>query len=157
MEIVWLKVEELKPYKDNAKIHTEQQVANVAESIRQIGWRQPIVVDGEKTVVVGHCRLMAAKRLGESEVPCIVADDLTENQLKAYRIIDNKCNESEWDEATLIEELAEVDLSGFDFEWPDEEEKPEAEPIELEDESGENEGKECKCPKCGFVFWEAKK
>ena len=77
MEIIMKKVSELTPYGKNAKKHDEKQIANVAESIKEMGWLQPIVIDADGVVVVGHCRLMAAKKLKEKEVPCVIADDLT--------------------------------------------------------------------------------
>lgn len=67
----------IKPYKNNAKRHTDTQIANVAESIRQFGWAQPIVVDRDYTIIIGHCRYSAAKRLGLTTVPVVVAADLS--------------------------------------------------------------------------------
>ena len=105
----------LKPYEKNAKKHDDTQVANVAESIRQYGFVQPIVVDRNNVVVIGHCRLLAAKKLKMRSVPCICVDDLTDEQVKALRIVDNKCNESPWDFGFLNAELPEIDLGDFDF------------------------------------------
>ena len=105
----------LKPYEKNAKKHDDTQVANVAESIRQYGFVQPIVVDRNNVVVIGHCRLLAAKKLKMRSVPCICVDDLTDEQVKALRIVDNKCNESPWDFGFLNAELPEIDLGNFDF------------------------------------------
>ena len=105
------------PYAKNTKKHDDKQIANVAESIKQYGFVQPIVIDKDNTVVIGHCRLLAAKKLKLKEVPCVCVDDLTEQQVKALRIVDNKTNESEWDIEFLTEELAEIDLSEFDFDF----------------------------------------
>jgi site-specific DNA-methyltransferase (adenine-specific) len=112
------KVASLTPYGKNAKKHPKKQVEQVAASIREFGFNQPIVVDKAGVVIVGHGRLEAAKLLGLAEVPVIVAD-LTEEQAAAYRLADNKLNESEWDMALVIEELKllsepMVELTGFD-------------------------------------------
>lgn len=130
MEISNIPVGELKPYDKNAKLHDRRQTDNVAESIRQFGFKQPIVIDRKNVVVIGHCRLEAAKQLGLVEVPCVVADDLTDEQIKALRIVDNKTNESPWDMELVASELEEIDLSGFGFDFDTEE-------IEEDDEDEE--------------------
>ena len=111
------KLSELTPYPGNAKKHDEKQIANVAESIRQYGFVQPIVVDRDDVIVIGHCRALAAKKLGMDEVPCVSVDDLTPKQVNALRLVDNKSNESDWDFDLLAEELSGLDLSAFDFDW----------------------------------------
>lgn len=108
---------ELTPYRANAKKHDAAQVANVAESIRQYGFVQPVVVDRDGVIVIGHCRALAAEKLGMVEVPCVCVDDLTPEQVNALRLVDNKTNESPWDLDLLAAELPELDLSAFDFEW----------------------------------------
>lgn len=108
---------ELTPYRANAKKHDARQVANVAESIRQYGFVQPVVVDRDSVIVIGHCRALAAEKLGMAEVPCVCVDDLTPEQVNALRLVDNKTNESPWDLDLLGAELPELDLSAFDFEW----------------------------------------
>lgn len=117
MEIRSVKIKEIKPYDRNAKKHDDTQINNVAESIRQFGFVQPIVIDSNGVIVIGHCRFEAAKRLKYAEVPCIMVDDLTPEQVDALRIVDNKTNESPWDIDLLTEELQDLDLSIFDFEW----------------------------------------
>lgn len=117
MEIRSVKIKEIKPYDRNAKKHDDTQINNVAESIRQFGFVQPIVIDSNGVIVIGHCRFEAAKRLKYAEVPCIMVDDLTPEQVEALRIVDNKTNESPWDIDLLTEELQDLDLSMFDFEW----------------------------------------
>lgn len=117
MEIRSVKIKEIKPYDRNAKKHDDTQINNVAESIRQFGFVQPIVIDSNGVIVIGHCRFEAAKRLKYAEVPCIMVDDLTPAQVDALRIVDNKTNESPWDIDLLTEELQDLDLSMFDFEW----------------------------------------
>lgn len=117
MNIVNRKIAEIKPYEENTKKHDKTQIANVAESISQYGFVQPLVIDKDGVVVIGHCRLLAAKKLKMKEVPCVLVDDLTPEQVKALRIVDNKTNESEWDLDLLAEELPEIDLSAFDFDF----------------------------------------
>ena len=117
MKVENRKIETLKPYKKNAKKHDKTQINNVAESIRQYGFVQPIVVDKDGVIVIGHCRYEAAKVLGMKDVPCVCVDDLTEEQVKALRIVDNKSNESEWDFELLKDELPDLDLSAFDFDF----------------------------------------
>lgn len=128
MNIVEIEISKLKPYDKNAKKHSKEQVKNVAESIKQFGWQQPIVVDKDYVIIIGHCRFEAAKYLKLKVVPCAIADNLTEEQVNQLRLIDNKTNESEWDFDLLAEELNNMDLSAFDFDWelPKEEEEKEA-------------------------------
>ena len=126
MNIIEREVDKLIPYPRNAKKHDETQISNVAESIKQFGFVQPVVVDKNGVIVIGHCRTLAAKKLGMKTVPCVMVDDLTDEQVRALRIIDNKTNESPWDMELLGDELADIDLSGFDFDFDfgiDDEEK----------------------------------
>ena len=117
MRIENRRLAELTPYRANAKKHDAVQVANVAESIRQFGFVQPVVVDRDGVIVIGHCRALAAEKLGMVEVPCVCVDDLTPEQVNALRLVDNKTNESPWDLDLLAAELPELDLSAFNFEW----------------------------------------
>lgn len=125
LRIEYLPVDALKPYERNAKKHPAEQVDHIANSIREFGFRQPLVIDRDGVLVIGHGRLLAAKNLGLKAVPCIYADDLTDEQIKALRLADNKTNESGWDFAALEEELAELDYMfdmsdfGFDFDVSD--------------------------------------
>lgn len=105
------------PYAKNAKKHDNRQINNVAESIKQYGFVQPIVIDRDGVIVIGHCRALAAKKLGMEEVPCVCVDDLTPEQVNALRLVDNKSNESDWDFDLLADELPGLDLSAFDFDW----------------------------------------
>lgn len=132
MEIRNISVKDLIPYERNTKKHDKTQINNVAESIKQYGFVQPIVIDKNNVVVIGHCRLLAAKQLKMKEVPCVCVEDLTEEQVKALRIVDNKSNESEWDFDILPDELADLDLSGFDFDFGIEDEEEETEIVEDE-------------------------
>ena len=117
MKVANRNIAELMPYAGNAKKHDSTQIANVAESIRQFGFVQPIVIDQNGVIVIGHCRALAAEKLGMKEVPCVCVDDLTPEQVNALRIVDNKSNESPWDFDILPDELAELDLSNFDFDF----------------------------------------
>ena len=123
MDVRNISVKDLIPYERNTKKHDKTQINNVAESIKQYGFVQPIVIDKNNVVVIGHCRLLAAKQLKMKEVPCVCVDDLTEEQVKALRIVDNKSNESEWDFDILPDELAELDLGNFDFDFCSEDEE----------------------------------
>lgn len=117
MDITNREIAGLVPYDANAKKHDEKQIKNVAESIKQFGFVQPVVVDRAGVIVIGHCRVLAAKRLGMKEVPCVCVDDLTPEQVNALRLVDNKSNESEWNIDLLADELPGLDLSAFDFDW----------------------------------------
>ena len=117
MDIKNIAVKDLIPYEKNTKKHDDVQINNVAESIKQYGFVQPIVIDKNNVVVIGHCRLLAAKKLKMADVPCVCVDDLTEEQVKALRIVDNKSNESPWDFDFLADELADLDLNDFDFDF----------------------------------------
>jgi site-specific DNA-methyltransferase (adenine-specific) len=117
MNIVQKNVNDLIPYAKNTKKHDRKQIANVAESIKQYGFVQPVVIDRDGVIVIGHCRVLGAKKLGMKEVPCVCVDDLTPEQVNALRIVDNKSNESDWDMDLLAEELPGLDLSAFDFDF----------------------------------------
>lgn len=112
-----IKVADLKPYERNAKKHDDKQIRNVMESIRQFGFAQPIVCDKNNIVIIGHCRLIAAKRLGLRTVPVLRMEELTEEQAQKLRLLDNKLNESEWDMELLAEDIPELDWSAFDIDW----------------------------------------
>ena len=120
MEISMKRVEELTPYERNPR-HNDEAVKFVKASIEQFGFKVPIVIDANNIIVAGHTRLKAAKELGLKEVPCIVADDLTDEQVKAFRLADNKTAEAaEWDFELLNTELLDLeaifDMADFGFE-----------------------------------------
>ena len=117
MKVEMRELDSIKPYAKNAKKHDQTQIDNVAESIRQYGFVQPIVVDRDGVIVIGHCRALGAKNLGLKEVPCVCVDDLTPEQVNALRIVDNKSNESDWDLDLLEQELPELDLGAFIFDF----------------------------------------
>ena len=115
-------VSDLIPYANNSRLHSDDQVLQIASSIKEFGFLNPIIIDGDNGIIAGHGRVMAAKKLGINELPCIDASHLTEAQKKAYVIADNKLAlNAEWDFDLLkieIESLQEddfkLDLLGFD-------------------------------------------
>ena len=117
MNIENMKVKDLIPYEKNAKKHDKTQIANVAESIKRFGFAQPLVVDKDNVLIIGHCRLLAAKQLKLREVPVVKMEDLTEDQVKQLRLLDNKLNESDWDMELLMDEVGDLDFDGFDLDW----------------------------------------
>jgi len=112
-----IQISQIKPYKTNPKIHPQSQIDLVKQSLLDFGWTQPLCVDKEYTLIIGHCRVEAAKQLGEDTVPVVYREDLTDAQAKALRILDNKSNESAWDTDLLQVELAE--LQAFDIDIKD--------------------------------------
>lgn len=117
MQIYNIHVKDIKPYSQNAKKHSEAQIKNVAESIKQFGFVQPIVLDKDKEIVIGHCRLSAAKLLGMECVPCYFVENLSKVQIKKLRNLDNKLNESEWDFDLLSLDIGGLNFDGFDIDW----------------------------------------
>ena len=116
-EIILKPITDIIPYVNNPKQHPAEQVDKIASSIKNYGFTVPIVLDGQNEIIMGHGRLQAAKKLGMEEVPCIVRDDLTEAQVKALRIADNKVAESEWDVEILLAEIEGIDdFTGFTLE-----------------------------------------
>ena len=126
MNIIEMKIGDIIPYEKNPR-KNDEAVKYVAESIKQFGFKVPIVIDKNNVIVAGHTRYKASKKLGLKEVPCIVADDLTEEQIKAYRLADNKVAElAEWDIELLDEELdgiLDIDMELFGFEASEDEEE----------------------------------
>jgi site-specific DNA-methyltransferase (adenine-specific) len=120
MQIIEKRIEELIDYENNPR-HNEAAVEKVAASIESFGFKVPIVIDKDNVIIAGHTRRKAAERLGLQTVPCIIADDLTEEQVKAFRLADNKTSEfAEWDFEKLNAELEELrdmdfDMSAFGF------------------------------------------
>lgn len=125
MNVVNLSIDELKPYKNNPRFN-DQAVEAVMNSIKEFGFKVPIVVDKNNVIVAGHTRYKASKRLGLKEVPCIIADDLTDEQIKAFRLADNKVSElAEWDKDLLNLELNDLQLDMEQFGFIPEIESPE--------------------------------
>ena len=127
LKIEYLKTDELIPYANNPR-NNDEAVDYVANSIKEFGFKVPCVIDNEKNVVCGHTRLKAAKKLGIKEVPCIIADDLTEEQIDAFRLADNKTAEiATWDFEKLeieLESISGIDMSEFGFDIDLDEEEP---------------------------------
>lgn len=120
MNIVQKRLEDIQPYNNNPRIN-DKAVRYVKQSIKRFGFRVPIVIDGDGIIVAGHTRYKASIELGLDSVPCVVADDLTPKQIKAYRLADNKTAEhSSWDFGTLKLELDDLkfDFNMSDFGFP---------------------------------------
>lgn len=152
MKIVYKNIDELIPYENNPRINDEA-VEYVANSIKEFGFRNPIILDKNNVIICGHTRLLASKELKLKQVPCIIADDLTDEQVKALRLADNKVAEkSMWDYSKLDEELEDIlniDMSKFDFDINNDN-------VNLEEFFEENTNEEKKeeiktiiCPHCG--------
>lgn len=136
INIIECNINDLIPYSRNAKKHDKKQIDNVAESIKQFGFAQPIVVDKDNNIIIGHCRTLAAKKLGIKSVPVVKMEELTPEQANKLRLLDNKLNESDWDFEMLALDLPDLDFSDFDIDW----EIPEIEAEEneiVEDEAPE--------------------
>ena len=159
LKIEYMNVNDLIPYINNPRIN-DNAVDKVASSIKNFGFKNPIIVDKDNEIIAGHTRLKAAKKLGLKEVPVIRVEDLTENQIKAFRIADNKTVEfAEWDMELLELELEELEdiFTGFS-----EEEKEiifNTSDVDIdsffedaEETNKEKEEKEIQCPHCGMYF-----
>ena len=154
LEIKYQNVSDLKPYENNPR-YNEDAVKYVANSIKEFGFKVPIVVDKDNVIIAGHTRLLAAIDLGLEEVPTVVADELSEDQVKAFRLADNKVSEqATWDILKLDEELdilkdTDIDMSDFgfgsvDIDWDTVE--------ELKDDTYEEpEHDMLECPKCHHI------
>ena len=104
-QLVYLPIGDIKPYENNPR-HNESAIEAVAKSIQEFGFKNPIILDKHNVIIAGHTRLKAAEKLGLKEVPCIIADDLTDKQAKAFRLADNKVGElAEWDFVKLSAEI----------------------------------------------------
>lgn len=152
MQVIQIEIENLIPYENNPR-YNDDAVQYVAESIKNFGFKVPIIIDTDNVIVAGHTRLKAAEQLGMKKVPCIIADDLTEEQIKAFRLADNKVGEiADWDYELLQKELSEIedinmqdlgfaDVEGLDFEQFFTDYEPEEKPPKMV----------C-CPHCGEMF-----
>ena len=110
-----VEIEELIPYVNNPKKHPEEQVSKIASSIKKFGFKVPMLITEDFEIIAGHGRYKAANKLGLEEVPCIVADDLSEAEIKAFRLADNKVSESDWEADMLAVEMEEIDEMDFDL------------------------------------------
>ena len=165
MKIESLPLDRLIPYARNSRTHSDAQVAQVAASIREFGFTNPVLIDAEDGIIAGHGRVMAARKLGLEKVPCIRLAHLSETQRRAYIIADNKLAlNSGWDEEMLALELAELREADFDLDvvgFDNFAIEQFLNPPERNDEAPESSGgeidvdgmqMECACPKCGFEF-----
>jgi ParB-like chromosome segregation protein Spo0J len=163
VQIKTVSVEKLIPYVKNSRTHSDGQVAQIAASIKEFGWTNPILVDGESGVIAGHGRLLAARKLGQKEVPVIELAHMTESQKRAYVIADNQlAMNAGWDTTLLSLELADLKEVGFDLEilgFKPEDLKTFTEEINFDAGTEEDQGKldqldpkwVC-CPHCGKEF-----
>lgn len=149
LEIKYIPIDDIKPYENNPRLN-EDAIPYVMNSIKEFGFKNPIILDKNNVIVAGHTRLESAKRLDMKEVPVIYADDLTEEQVKAFRLADNKVAEkSMWDYTKLDEELEnilDIDMSMFDFENIEETNLDDF--FEDNDNKKEKESKLIECPHC---------
>jgi ParB-like chromosome segregation protein Spo0J len=162
LKVEMIQIDKLQPYARNARTHSDSQVTQIAASIREFGFTNPVLIDGNGNIIAGHGRVLAARKLGMQAVPCIRLKHLTETQRRAYIIADNKLTlNAGWDEELLALELKELvelgfdlDLTGFsvndlklsaiDAEYP---------PVSSAQEINVNEYRmKHKCPRCGFEF-----
>lgn len=124
LKIEYLPIKALKPYEKNTRKHQKKDIDNIARSIEKFGMNDPIGIWKDNIIVEGHGRLLACKQLGITEVPCVRLDHLTDEQRREYAIAHNATAElSIWDKDFLAEELEDLDLSGFDFSFLDDEKK----------------------------------
>jgi ParB-like chromosome segregation protein Spo0J len=163
MKIEQIALDELIPYANNARTHSEEQVLQIASSIKEFGFNAPVLIDKDKGIIAGHGRVMAAKKLGLKQAPCIRLEHLTEAQKKAYILADNKLAlNAKWDNELLALELTEIkgldfdlDLTGFEvgeiaaltFEKKDHYPESSSQEIDVDDYKMTHQ-----CPKCGFEF-----
>ncbi len=159
MEVRNMNIDDIKPYDNNPR-DNDNAVESTANSIKEFGWQQPIVVDKDMVIIVGHTRYKAAKKLGYKEVPVVIASNLNKEQVRAYRLADNKTGElANWvygDLMSEIQEIQDLDLTDFGFndsdldisdKWEDN--------VSLDDyeepDTSNFEPKKCICPKCGYL------
>jgi ParB-like chromosome segregation protein Spo0J len=163
MKIEMVDIEALIPYARNARTHSEQQVTQIAASIREFGFNNPVLIDGQTTIIAGHGRVLGAKKLGLDRVPCIRLTHMTDAQRRAYILADNRIAlNSGWDDAMLALELQGLETDGLDlglmgFDEAElqkllqgmDEAAPESSATEVNPDEFDMEHK---CPKCGFEF-----
>lgn len=153
MEIVNVSIDDLIPYENNPR-NNERAIEKVANSISEFGFKVPIIIDKDNVIVCGHTRYLAAKQLKMAQIPCIMANDLTEEQIKAFRLVDNKTSEfASWDYDMLSKELSELNIDMTDFGFIEDQE------INIDDffvesytSSKEKSKDTITCPYCGEVI-----
>jgi hypothetical protein len=158
LKIEYLPIGSLRPYEKNTRKHQKKDVDNIARSIEKYGMCDAIGIWGEQNIIVeGHGRMLACKQLGMTEVPCVRLDHLTDEQRREYAIAHNATAElSEWDLDILPDELAELDLSDFDFDfkmpYQEEESNVNIDDFFVDAEQKPKEPKKIQCPHCGEWF-----
>lgn len=156
MKIINKPLSELRPYENNPRIN-DGAVKAVAKSIREFGFIVPIIISSVNEIIAGHTRYKAAETLNFDTVPCIVADGLSPEQIRAFRLVDNKTAElSDWDFEKLQQELGEIDFDFTEFGFEDFIEAVSEELANTTQELSTNDygddNFECECPRCGFKF-----
>lgn len=161
MRVEMIEIERLIPYARNARTHSDDQVAQIAASIREFGFTNPVLIDAHDGIIAGHGRVMAARKLGLADVPCIRLGHLTEAQKRAYVLVDNKLAlNAGWDEDMLRLELGELQADGFEldllgFSGDELQELMHGgnfEPGTEEDQSRLDQKNQTVCPSCGHEF-----
>lgn len=155
MQVIDMNIDDVKPYENNPR-NNDEAVDATANSIKEFGWKQPIVVDKNNIIIVGHTRLKAAKKLGLKKVPVVVASDLSDDQVTAYRLADNKTGElAEWNTKLLddeIQSLFDIDMSDFGFDEDIEFEPADSVSVRIDEPAEPSNQKEVTCPHCGETF-----
>lgn len=154
-KLVVMKLSELIPYENNPR-KNDKAVGVVAESISQVGYNNPIIVDENKVILAGHTRMKSLKKLGKKEAEVLQVFGLTEEQKKKYRLLDNKTSEfASWDYVALMEEMQGLDWKGLDLDWgleSKDDAEAEFDNTEYGEEDFGDEDFEYECPECGFRF-----
>lgn len=156
MKVETVSIDKIKPYENNPR-NNDDAVDAVANSIKEFGWQQPIVVDNGGVIIAGHTRYKAAKQLKLKEVPIVVADKLTEEQVNAYRLADNKSGElANWNTKKLDDELQalldQIDMTDFGFDENIEFDPADDIDVDLETDDNDKKLIQVTCPNCGEVF-----
>ena len=156
MKVETVSIDKIKPYENNPR-NNDDAVDAVANSIKEFGWQQPIVVDNDRVIIAGHTRYKAAKQLKLKEVPIVVADKLTKEQVNAYRLADNKVGElANWDTKKLDDELQnlldQIDMTDFGFDENIEFDPADDIDVDLETDDKDKKLIKVTCPNCGEVF-----
>lgn len=152
MKIVEKRLDEIQPYENNPR-KNDKAVPYVKESISRYGFKVPIVIDRNGVIVAGHTRYLASVELALDTVPCIIADDLTDEEIKEFRLVDNKTSEfAGWDFELLEEELEGLDFGDFNFHFPDIAEVNIDDLFEEHDAPPKDDVKTIVCPHCGEII-----
>ena len=161
-EIITLNAKDIIPYRDNPRVNKDA-IQVVKASLKEFGFQQPIVLDKNNEIVVGHTRMLAAMELGITEIPCIIASNLSEDKIKAYRIMDNKSAEyASWNYGLLTKEITDLLESDYDLEFTGFSDKElesmvgdiQANIIDENESPQMDELEQMECPKCGHKFSE---